>query len=447
MGSGQLRRREFISAGVAAAGTLALGPEFWRSLAKPAKAGDGPYGPLRPPDALGLRLPEGFTSREIARGSAPVAGTGYIWHIFSDGSATYPTADGGWILVSNCESPTPVHFPISVGNPGDGGASAIRFSPDGEIADAYRILSGTSTNCAGGRTSWGTWLSCEETDDGRVWECDPHGERDAVVHDALGRFTHEAICIDKRTGFAYLSEDDGSGCFYRFRPQRKGDLSAGVLEVAVVRKNHTVRWIAVPDPSAAETPTREQVPEATRFKRGEGIWYDGGCVYLATTSDSRIWSYSTRKGTMRVIYDGEKLTDAPLTDVDNVTIHKPSGDLFVCRGQRRPRCLQHRPRHPRRATAQGPADRGPVHEDDRTPTRRPRHRGRVGGHGSRLRPGGTADVLLVPARLRRRRHLRGHGPVPPSQALSRPTRSAVGLGGVAALQFRGGCRGSCAAAR
>jgi secreted PhoX family phosphatase len=328
----RLRRREFISTGVAAAGTLALGPEFWQSLAKPARAGDGPYGPLGPPDALGLRLPEGFTAREIARGGSPVAGTAYAWHIFSDGSATYATADGGWIVVSNSEVPTPFHLPIDppIGDPGDGGASAIKFSAEGEIASAYRILSGTSTNCAGGPTPWGTWLSCEETDDGRVWECDPYGEQEAVVHDALGRFTHEAICVDRRTGFAYLSEDDGSGCFYRFRPQRQGDLSEGVLEVAAIGKQHRVRWIPVPDPSAAEAPTRDQVPEATRFKRGEGIWFDDGFVYLATTGDSRIWAYDTRKRKMRVIYDGEKLADAPLTDVDNVTIHDPSGDLFVC---------------------------------------------------------------------------------------------------------------------
>jgi secreted PhoX family phosphatase len=327
----RLRRREFIGAGMAAAGTLALGPEFWQSLAKPARAGDGPYGPLGSPDALGIRLPEGFTSREIARGGSPVGSTGYTWHIFSDGSATFATPDGGWILVSNSEVPTPVHLPLDpLGNPGDGGAGAIKFSAAGEIESAYRILSGTSTNCAGGPTPWGSWLSCEETDDGRVWECDPFGEREAIVHDALGRFTHEAICIDRRTGFAYLSEDDGSGCFYRFRPRRKGDLSEGVLEVAAIGKRRRVRWIALPDPSAAETATRDQVPEATRFKRGEGIWYAKGFVYLATTGDSRIWAYDTRKQTMRPIYDAEKVPNAPLTDVDNVTIHKPSGDLFVC---------------------------------------------------------------------------------------------------------------------
>jgi len=328
----QLRRREFIGTGLVAAGTLALGPEFWRSLARPARPAPGPYGPLGEPDANGIALPEGFRSRIVARGGEPVAGTGYTWHIFSDGAATFATPDGGWILVSNSETPTPADLPFDppLGSPGEGGASAIRFSAAGEIVDAYRILAGTSTNCAGGATPWGTWLSCEEVEDGMVWECDPTGKREAVVHPALGVFTHEAVCVDKRTGILYLSEDEGDGCFYRFRPKRRGDLSEGTLQVARVGRRGAVRWFRVPDPSAAGVPTREQVPKATRFERGEGVWYDSGTVYLATTGDSRIWAYDTRERTMKAIYDPKRIADPPLTDVDNVTVHKPSGDLFVC---------------------------------------------------------------------------------------------------------------------
>ena len=31
-----------------------------------------------------------------------------------------------------------------------------------------------------------------------------------------------------------------------------------------------------------------------------------------------------------MLYDPERLAKPPLTDVDNVTVHKPSGDLYVC---------------------------------------------------------------------------------------------------------------------
>ena len=85
----------------------ALGAAFWddvfgsaRSAARSPRSG---YGPRGPANELGLRLPEGFRSRLIARGGEPVAGTDYRWHEASDGMACFATDDGGWILVSNSE--------------------------------------------------------------------------------------------------------------------------------------------------------------------------------------------------------------------------------------------------------------------------------------------------------------------------------------------------------
>jgi uncharacterized protein len=328
-----LRRRDLIRTGLVAAGSFALGPEFWSAaLSAPAAEGRGPYGPLGEPDANGLRLPEGFSSRVVARANQPVPGTSYGWHTFPDGAATFRAPDGGWILVSNSEVPTAPDLPGEVpliGDPGDGGASAIRFGRGGAIEDAYRILSGTSSNCAGGPTPWGTWLSCEETETGQVWECDPTGEREAVVRPALGVFKHEAVCVDGRRGHTYLSEDEGDGGFYRFTPDRKGRLGKGKLEIARVGREGHVDWKRVLDPLAESTPTREQVGGATEFKRGEGIWYDRGFVYLATTADSTIHAYDVRRERIRKAYDPTRLEDPPLTDVDNVTVSR-AGDLYVC---------------------------------------------------------------------------------------------------------------------
>jgi hypothetical protein len=317
-GSGGMRRREFVAAGAAAAGALTFGGTFWRRAfdAHAATAGVGPYGPLQPADANGIMLPQGFSSRVIARANTPVAG--YPWHIFPDGQATYETGDGGWILVSNSEVPAV----------NGGGASAIRFNRDASIASAYRILEGTQTNCAGGRTPWGTWLSCEEYDGGQVWECDPRGEDPAIVRPALGVFSHEAVAVDPVRRQLYLTEDVGDGGFYRFTPASYPDLRAGLLELAT-GDGPNITWVPVPDPSAIDVPTRHQLPAMRKFRGGEGIWYDSGTVYFTTKGDHRVWTYDTETSVLEVLYDPEATPGGALRGVDNVTVSS-SGDLFVC---------------------------------------------------------------------------------------------------------------------
>ncbi len=326
-----MRRRDFMRTGLLGAGAVALGPAFWEEAlaAAPATPGPGPYGPLLAPDANGIMLPAGFRSRIVARGQVPVENTTYPWHIFSDGQATFPTADGGYILTANSEAPATA----------GGGASAIRFDKDARIQDAYRILANTSSNCSGGGTPWGTWLSCEEMDAGRVWECDPTGKKAAIVRPAMGVFSHEAAAVDPGGRRVYLTEDNGDGGFYRFTPTAYPDLSAGLLEIAVAgpagetTNGGKVTWVAVPDPSAATMPTRKQVG-ATKFRRGEGIWFDSGTVYVATTSDDRIYGYDTTGESIELVYDGDAIAAAggqtPLSDVDNITVSRQSGDLFVC---------------------------------------------------------------------------------------------------------------------
>ncbi len=314
-----VNRRDFLASGLVTLGAAVLGPGVWvRALANPAQPGRSPYGPLQDPDENGLMLPKGFTSRVIAYSGLPVVGTTYLWHTFPDGGATYPTKDKGWIYVSNSEVP---------GN--QGGAGAVRFAKDASITDAYPILTGTSTNCAGGPTPWRTWLSCEETEIGRVWECDPYGDRDPNVHDAMGVFAHEAAAVDPVRKQVYLTEDKPDGLFYRFTPSRYPRLGSGRLDAAQVLKDGKTIWHKVPDPSATGLPTRLQLNAARRFDGGEGTWYDSGIIYFTTKGDERVWTYDTRRARMGLLYDAAKLKDPPLTGVDNVMVAKESGDIFI----------------------------------------------------------------------------------------------------------------------
>src|ERR687895_2233475 len=316
-----MRRREFIGLSVGAAAAASLGPASWNGLFDAAasqslRRGRG-YGRLRAPDRLGFRLPEGFRARLVARGGREVAGTGYQWHLASDGMATFPASDGGWVLVSNAET-----FD-------NGGASAIRFGREGRVRDAYRILSGTSLNCSGGGTPSGTWLSCEEVEDGRVWECDPTGRRRAIPRPAMGIFKHEAAAVDPRGKWVYMTEGLVDGALYRFTPTRWPSLARGELEVARVRSGGRVDWVEVPDSSAARERTRRQVKGCTRFKRGEGLWLDAGILYVSTTADHRVHAYDTRRERIRVAYDGLASRSAPLLRVDQMTGSR-AGEVFVC---------------------------------------------------------------------------------------------------------------------
>ncbi|MFF5204722.1 alkaline phosphatase PhoX [Streptosporangium sp. NPDC000396] len=305
-------RRTLVRTGGLAVGA-ALSGSLWQEAAAAratrSRAG-GPYGPPGAPDANGVALPAGFTSRIVARTGLRVGRA--LWHPAPDGGACFPDGDG-WIYVSNSEIPLL------------GGVTAIRFGADGAIRDAYRVLSGTNLNCAGGRTPWNTWLSCEEILRGRVFECDPYGSRPAMPRLAMGRFKHEAAACDPDRQVVYLTEDEPDGCFYRFRPAHWGDLTSGLLEVLCASSDTgAVTWQRVPNPAALLEATRHQVAAAKHFAGGEGCHYSGGVCFFTTKGDNRVWGYDAENERLEIVYDA----DTPLNGVDNIT-GTPGGDLYV----------------------------------------------------------------------------------------------------------------------
>jgi uncharacterized protein len=322
-------------------------------------------GPLLAPDANGVQLPAGFSSRVIAVvNEPPIPGNPtFLWHSDPDGGAVFRTEDGGWIYVSNSEF-RDTTTGGAVGNiPGTsreaaellglfrGGVSALRFDAQGNLVDAYPVQCNTTTNCSGGPTPWGTWINGEEIVDGYMFECSPLRDGGTPIRlDRFGRKGHEMVALDVDGRAIYHTEDaGGDDRFYRtvFSPEAwptggRPDYSQGVLQVLAVDAGLDAaragpvptRWINAVDDGR---PQRQvYLPESTIFSGNEGCWFLEGFVFFSTKSDDNIWAIDTLSGTIESIYNPEDgpvgspvdPTEPQLAGVDNITMTL-DGEMIV----------------------------------------------------------------------------------------------------------------------
>jgi secreted PhoX family phosphatase len=285
-----------------------------------------------------------------------------------DGMATFHFRPGRALIVRNHEVGRGTPFGTTAYDPeAGGGTTTVEFDTRrGRVVKAWASVSGTIRNCAGGPTPWGSWLTCEEAMDqttlphGYIFEVPADGRSDAKPLKAMGRFTHEALAVDPRSGFVYETEDAGdSSGFYRFMPKRHDRLSRGgtlsMLRIAGFPEanlkwgqtpgvTYDVEWVRIPEPNSdVAVPgnfvwAQGRAQGAATFGRLEGAWYGNRRIYFVSTNgggptaaqssgQGQIWEYNPRRETLTLLFQspGADVLNAP----DNITV-SPRGGLVLC---------------------------------------------------------------------------------------------------------------------
>ncbi|WP_284126634.1 alkaline phosphatase PhoX [Parerythrobacter aestuarii] len=319
----QTDRRAFMTATSSAfAALIASGCSTGPRVAASATNGAG-YGPLVPDPAGLLDLPAGFSYRVISR-LGDAMDDGLTVPDRGDGMGCFDLGNGEIALVRNHE----LHPGT---DPGGELASGYGRGPDGkvfpggttnvvldaeslEVKRQFRSLAGTMRNCSGGITPWNSWITCEEPgsralalakEHGYAFEvpADAPGMVDPVPLKAMGRFNHEAACVDPVTGMVYMTEDQDDGLVYRFIPNVNGELAkGGKLQALALEKGfadasnrdgawktgdlYMVRWIDLDDVEAPDDDLRKRgaAAGATTFSRGEGMHMGERELFFCCTS-------------------------------------------------------------------------------------------------------------------------------------------------------------------
>ncbi|MGB5347311.1 MAG: alkaline phosphatase PhoX [Woeseia sp.] len=389
-----INRRRFLQTLIAA------------TTAAPAAARGGRgigFGALQADPQRILDLPAGFRYDIVAESGA-VMDDGLLVPLLPDGMATFAGARGQVVIIRNHEisSARSEDGPfgsklerlerVIAGNvydyglgatPAPGGTTTLTWDPAARRAVRQHMsLLGTEVNCAGGRTPWGSWLSCEECfkDPGRTFEGGGlvsrerrHGyvfEVPAAANapvaplplKGMGRFEHEAAAVDPVTGIVYLSEDRHRSLLYRYLPAVPGQLAEGgqLQALAIARQPSfdtrnwgarrdlepgatlAISWVDLSDVDSEDNDLRLRGFElgAARFARGEGLCIAEGEIFLTCTiggSERLGQVFAIRPGTIGAAGEGighlrlvaESGRDSLLRNADNLT-QSPWGDIVLC---------------------------------------------------------------------------------------------------------------------
>ncbi|MBU6281884.1 DUF839 domain-containing protein [bacterium] len=403
----RLTRRRFlrsaVSASLAFSGLGALnGCSDSSSNPDPLAGFDG-FGELLPDPEGVMDLPAGFSYRLVSEWKTPMS-DGFLQPALSDGMHAFAGPNGRTVLVRNHELYSdPINlgafgegnrllpqvdrskvYDWGNGKPALGGTTTIVYDTRTQsVEEMFLSLVGTTRNCAGGATPWGSWVTCEEfvslpntvgleKRHGFNFEvpASARGLVEPVALEAMGRFNHEAIAVDPETGIVYQTEDRYESLFYRFIPNVPGELAAGgrlqalvaidrpALDtrnfkeaVVPVGERIPVRWIDLEDIASPNDDLRLRGASdgAAIFARGEGVVTGADGIYFSATAGGRrksdtiggtgqIWRYvpspaegtpdeERAPGTLELVFEPD---DDTILDMGDNIVVSPWGDLFIC---------------------------------------------------------------------------------------------------------------------
>ena len=353
-----------------------------------------------------LDLPEGFTYTQVSETGGMMA-DGFFRPGRPDGMACFahPTSTDKCILMRNHEnwldsttgspfgkanellervSESQLYDRKRDGSPFFGGVTKVVYDlRNNRLESDHLVLTGTVANCAGGKTPWGSWLTCEEQMlkpeegpgkyHGFVFEtpASATGLIDAVPLKAMGRFAHEAAAVDPATGIVYLTEDDRSALFYRFIPEVPDDLAkGGKLQALAISgwksavtnnwpqdwggggpgrvkqgQEFEIYWIDLDDVESpdADLAERGHAAGAAYFCRGEGMDYGirpgsnigeifFNCTQGGAQRTGQVWRYTPEgaadeNGKLTLLYESPGADRMDMCD--NLAL-APWGDLILC---------------------------------------------------------------------------------------------------------------------